>query len=177
MDTLRKEEIYTVDDVYALSDGKRAELIDGEIYYMAPPSRTHQQILFSMSRKIADYIDSQNGECEINVAPFAVFLNKDDINYVEPDISIVCDKSKLDDKGCHGAPDWIIEIVSPSSRYMDYFIKLFKYRMAGVKEYWIVDSLKQHVTVYLFEKESVEEYSFGIDIPVGIYEGFTIKVE
>ena len=88
--------------------------------------------MFSLSRKIADYIESENGECEVNIAPFAVFLNEDDINYVEPDISIVCDSSKLDDKGCHGAPVWIIEVVSPGNKPMDYFTKLFKYRSAGV---------------------------------------------
>ena len=88
MDALRKEEIYTIDDIYALPDGERAELIDGKIYYMAPPSRTHQQLLLSLSRKIADYIDSNSGDCEVNIAPFAVFLNEDDTNYLEPDISI-----------------------------------------------------------------------------------------
>ena len=76
MDALKKEEIYTVDDNYALPDGERAELIDGKIYYMAPPNRTHQRLLLSLSRIIADYIDSKNGDCEINIAPFAVFLNK-----------------------------------------------------------------------------------------------------
>ena len=152
-------------------------MIDGKIYYMTTPSRTHQRILSSIFVKIANYIDSHNGSCEVDVSPFAVFLNNDDINYVEPDILVVCDSFKLDDKGCHGAPDWIIEIVSPSSKRMDYFIKLFKYRTAGVREYWIVDPAKQRVTVYFFEKESVEEYSFGIDIPVGIYEGFAVKVE
>ncbi|MEY8519242.1 Uma2 family endonuclease [Lachnospiraceae bacterium 29-84] len=176
MDALRKEEFYTIYDIYALPDGERAELIDGKIYYMAPPSRTHQRILLSLSRKIADYIESQNGECEVNIAPFAVFLNKDDINYIEPDISIVCDSSKLDDKGCHGAPDWVIEIVSPGNRSMDYFTKLFKYRTADVREYWIVDPAKEMVTVYRFEKETMEEYSFGEDVPVGIFEGFSINI-
>ena len=89
MDALKKEAIYTIYDIYALPDGERAELIDGKIYYMAPPSRTHQQILFSLSRKIADFIDSKKGNCEVNIAPFAVFLNKDDTNYVEPDISVM----------------------------------------------------------------------------------------
>ncbi len=176
MDALKKEKMYTIDDIYALPDGKRAELIDGKIYYMAPPSRTHQRIVLSLSRKIADYIESKNGECEINIAPFAVFLNKDDINYIEPDISIVCDSSKLDDKGCHGAPDWIIEIVSAGNKTMDYFTKLFKYRTAGVREYWIVDPAKEMVTIYKFEKEAMEQYSFGEDIPVGIYEDFSLKV-
>lgn len=176
MDALRKEGGYTIDDIYALPDGERAELIDGKIYYMAPPSRTHQRILLSLSRKIADYIDSQNGNCEINIAPFAVFLNDDDTNYIEPDISVICDASKLDDKGCHGAPDWIIEIVSPGNKPMDYFTKLFQYRTAGVREYWIVDPAKEMVTVYWFEKETMDEYSFGEEISVGIYEGFSIKV-
>lgn len=177
MDVAKKLESYTIDDIYALPDGERAELIDGKIYYMAPPNRRHQDIIFSLSRKIADYMESNNGNCKIYLAPFAVFLNEDDKNYVEPDISIICDSDKLNDKGCVGAPDWIIEIVSPSSKLMDYFTKLFKYRTSGVKEYWIVDPIKQRVTVYFFEKESVEEYSFGTDIPVGIYEGFTIRVQ
>ena len=177
MDALRKEENYTIDDIYALPDGERAELIDGKIYYMAPPSRTHQKISWKLHQAIANYIDSKGGKCEVLAAPFAVFLNEDDINYIEPDISVICDISKLDDKGCHGAPDWIIEIVSPSSRPRDYLIKLFKYRNAGVKEYWIVDPDKKMTTVYLFEKETVEQYFWGENIPVGIYEDFSIKVE
>lgn len=177
MNALRKEDIYTIEDIYALPEGERAELIDGRIYYMAPPSRTHQKILFSLSRVIADYIDAKGGSCEVDIAPFAVFLNKDDINYVEPDISVICDPSKLDEKGCHGAPDWIIEIVSPGNKAMDYFTKLFKYRAAGVREYWIVDPTKEQVIVYRFEKETMEEYSFGEDVPVGIYEGFKVNVK
>lgn len=177
VDALRKEEIYTIDDIYALPDGERAELIDGKIYYMAPPSRTHQRISGKIYQIIANYIDSKGGECEIYAAPFAVFLNKDDMNYIEPDISVICDLSKIDDKGCHGAPDWIIEIVSPGSKSMDYFTKLFKYRTAGVREYWIADPAKEMVITYRFEKETMEEYSFGEDVPVGIYEGFSIKVQ
>lgn len=177
MDALRKEEIYTIEDIYALPDGKRAELIDGKIYYMAPPSRNHQKISMFLSRVIGNYIETNNGKCEVLAAPFAVFLNKDDINYVEPDISVICDLSKLDDKGCHGAPDWIIEIVSQSSRSMDYMKKMLKYDIAGVREYWIVDPDKQHIMVYQFEKEIMEQYSFGDNIPVGIYDGFSIKIE
>ena len=157
MDVLRKEEVYTIEDIYALPNGERAELIDGKIYYMAPPNTKHQRLVFP--------------------APFAVFLNENDTNYVEPDISVICDKNKISDKGCHGAPDWIIEIVSPSSKQMDYYKKLFKYRTAGVREYWVVDPEKELVTVYDFEKDSMEEYSFDKDIPVGIYEGFSIKVQ
>lgn len=177
MDVLQKEEIYTIDDIYALPDGKRAELIDGEIYYMAPPSWTHQRISGYLYNEIASYIKENNGKCQVLAAPFAVFLNNDDMNYVEPDISVICDSTKLDEKGCHGAPDWVIEIVSQSSKSRDYMTKLFKYRTAEVREYWIVDPEKQMVMVYGFEKNTVEQYNFGEDVPVGIYDGFSIKTE
>lgn len=177
MDALRKEDVYTVDDIYALPDGERAELIDGKIYYMAPPSTRHQRLLNFINTEINIYIRENKGECEVFPAPFAVFLNQDDENYVEPDISVICDKDKITDKGCNGTPDWIIEIVSPGNKPMDYFTKLFKYRTAGVREYWIVDPTKEMVTAYRFEKETMEQYSFGEDVPVGIYEGFSINVQ
>lgn len=168
MNVVRKEETYTIEDIYALPDGKRAELIDGQIYDMAPPNRRHQRLSWKLHQAIANYIDIKEGECEVYAAPFAVFLNEDDINYVEPDISVICDQSKLTDKGCNGAPDWIIEIVSPGSKRMDYLIKLFKYRNAGVKEYWIVDSEKNRITAYNFVHDTIEEYAFGDIVPVGI---------
>lgn len=176
MDALKKDKFYTTDDIYALPDGERAELIDGQIYYTAPPGRTHQRLVHFLDTTIGNYTQSRDGSCEVYPAPFAVFLSKDDKNYVEPDVSVICDTSKLDEKGCHGAPDWVIEIVSESSRKMDYFTKLFKYRTAGVREYWIVDPAKKQVMVYQFEKETMEQYSFGEDVPVGIYDGFVIKV-
>lgn len=177
MDVAKKLESYTIEDIYALPDGERAELIDGQIYYMAPPSTRHQRLVHFFDREIGNYIQSHEGECEIFPAPFAVFLNKDDKNYVEPDISVICDKNKITDKGCNGAPDWVIEIISPGNKEMDYYKKLFKYQAAGVREYWIVDPIKEMVMVYRFEKETMEEYSFGEDVPVGIYEGFSIKVQ
>lgn len=167
---------HTIDDIYALPDGERAELIDGQIYYMAPPSRRHQDISGELFGTIREYIKSNHGSCKPYTAPFAVFLNDDDKNYVEPDISVICDPQKLNDKGCMGAPDWIIEIVSPGSRHMDYFNKLFKYRTAGVCEYWIVDPDKNRVTVYTFASDSMEEYSFTDNIPCGIYPGFYINL-
>ena len=174
MDTLKQERVYTIEDIYALPDGERAELIDGRIYYMAPPSRTHQRISGYLYSEIYNYIKDNNGHCEVYAAPFAVFLNKDDMNYVEPDISVICDTSKLDDKGCHGAPDWVIEIVSPSSKPRDYMTKLFKYRTAGVREYWIVDKLKNRISVYNFEQETMQEYTFSDSVKVGIYEDLEI---
>lgn len=172
---LPKSDHYTIDDIYALPEGQRAELIDGQICDMAPPSRIHQQLVSGFHYKIRDYIERNHGACEVYPAPFAVFLSEDNKNYVEPDISIICDKNKLDDRGCNGAPDWIIEIVSPSSQRMDYGIKLFKYRSAGVREYWIVNPMKQTVQVYSFEGvEDSAQYSFTDHIPSYIYEDLTI---
>lgn len=176
MNALKMEKVYTTADIYALPEGERAELIDGEIYYMAPPSTKHQRILNFINTEINMYIRKNNGECEVFPAPFAIFLNENDKNYVEPDISVICDKDKITDQGCNGAPDWIIEIVSPGSRKMDYYRKLFKYRTAGVREYWVVDPDKEITTVYHFELDNMEEYLFGEDVPVGIYEGFSIKL-
>lgn len=168
---------YTIEDIYALPEGQRAELIDGQMYMMAPPIRIHQKLVSQFTTTINNYIGSKHGDCEVYPAPFAVFLNKDDRNYVEPDISVICDKSKLDDKGCNGAPDWIIEITSPSNPEHDYGTKLFKYRTAGVREYWIVNPSKQTVIVYDFEnEEKTNQYSFDDVIPVCIYEDFNITI-
>lgn len=158
---LPQERYYTTDDIYALPDGERAELIDGQIYYMAPPNHRHQRAAVELSTIINNYIKAHNGPCEVDIAPFAVFLDRDDQNYVEPDISVICDRSKLNDKGCFGAPDWVIEIVSRGSRRMDYFTKLFKYRNAGVREYWIVDPERNRITVYDNEHEDVRDYTFA----------------
>lgn len=165
---------YTTDFIYSLPDGERAELIDGQIYYMAPPNRRHQEITGELYTTINNYIKSKGGSCKPYIAPFAVFLNADDKNYVEPDISVICEPEKLTERGCNGAPDWIIEIVSPSSKRMDYSIKLFKYRSAGVREYWIVDPDKNRIMVWNFETEDTEEYSFSDSVKVGIYEDFEI---
>ena len=174
---LPQQSLYTIDDIYALPNGERAELIDGQIYFMAPPSRKHQRMTVELSTIINNFIKSRNGSCEINIAPFAVFLNANKTNYVEPDISVICDKNKLTDKGCNGAPDWIIEIVSPSSRRMDYYTKLFKYRTAGVREYWIVDIEKNRITIYNFESEDTNEYTFADSIASGIYPELTINFD
>lgn len=171
---LAKETFYTIEDIYNLPEGQRAELVDGQIYMMAPPNRIHQEIVGELFGIIREYIKKHNGQCKPYIAPFAVFLNKNDQTYVEPDISVICDKNKLNEKGCVGAPDWIIEIVSPSSQQMDYMIKLFKYQSAGVREYWIVDQKKNRIIVYNFEKDDMKEYTFSDTVEVGIYDGFQI---
>lgn len=171
---LPKEHTYTIDDIYALPDGERAELINGQIYYMAPPSRKHQDLSMELSGTIREYIRSHKGSCKVYAAPFAVYLDETSDTYVEPDISVICDKNKLDDRGCKGAPDWIIEIVSPSSKQLDYLMKLLKYQSTGVREYWIVDPMKNRTIVYNFEHNSIEEYSFEDNVPTGIYKDLSI---
>jgi Uma2 family endonuclease len=172
--SLAQKKIYTLDDIYILPEGKRSELIDGVIYDLAAPSRIHQKIVHFLDKTIGNYIDKNNGECEVYPAPFAVFINMDEYNYVEPDISVICDKNKLDERGCNGAPDWIIEVVSPASRKMDCMIKLFKYRSAGVREYWIVDPTDNTVNVYDFDNDDMQKYSFFEKIKVGIYADLEI---
>ncbi len=174
---LLKTSHYTIEDIYALPEGQRAELIDGQIYDMAPPNTMHQRIVMNLSRRIANHIEAHNGGCEVFPAPFAVFLNKDSKNYVEPDISVICDKDRLNDHGCNGAPDWIIEVVSPSTSRMDYGIKLFKYRSAGVREYWIVNPKTRTVNLFDFEHENMSnQYSFEDTIPVCIYDDLEINI-
>ena len=174
---LLKEETYTIDDIDTLPEGERAELIDGKMYNMTAPTRMHQRISTRLASTIDRYISDNNGKCEVYAAPFAVFLNKDNKTYVEPDVSVICDTDKLDDRGCNGAPDWIVEIVSPGSQRMDYSVKLFKYRSAGVREYWIIDPYKENVTVYTFKpEEDYGQYAFDDYVPVGIYDGFSIKI-
>ncbi|MDO5146453.1 MAG: Uma2 family endonuclease [Eubacteriales bacterium] len=176
--SLPEKASYTIEDIYSLPEGQRAELIDGDMYLMAPPSRIHQELVSELTQIIGVYIKSKNGSCKVYPAPFAVFLNVDDTTYVEPDISVICDKDKLNDKGCSGAPDWIIEIVSPSSQRMDYLTKLFKYRTAGVREYWIVNPLKETVQTYSFEgEEDSAQASFSDTIPSAIFKDLEICVE
>lgn len=177
MDAVRQKRKFTIEDIYELPDGTRAELVDGQIYYMAPPARNHQKLLNYISTEINLYIRNHNGTCEVYPSPFAVFSNEDTANYVEPDISVICNKDKLNEKGCNGAPDWIIEIVSPGSRRMDYFVKLFKYRTSGVKEYWIVDMEKNRIMVYCFADDTLEEYSFQDKVKVNLYEDLYIDFQ
>ena len=157
--------------------GRKTCRTDRQIYDMAPPGRIHQELVQQLSRTIGNYIADHKGTCKVYPAPFAVFLNQDDKTYVEPDISVICDNGKLDDRGCNGAPDWVIEIVSQSSQRMDYLTKLFKYRTAGVREYWIVNPMKRTVLVYLFgENEDSTQYLFEDEIPVEIYPDFTMRI-
>ena len=174
---LLKNDHYTSEDYWNLPEEERAELINGKFYDMAPPSRIHQKLVMELSATIREYIKKNHGSCEVYPAPFAVNLDADDKDWVEPDVSVICDPNKLTDRGCSGAPDLIFEIVSPSSRKMDYSLKNMIYSQAGVREYWIVDPAKEKVVVYCYENDSDPcLYSFDADVPVGIYPGLTIRI-
>ena len=176
-EVLTHENIYTEEDYYNLPEDVRAELIDGQIYYMSAPSRIHQKILSFLHVRIANYIDSKDGPCEVYPAPFAVKpFSEDDRNVVEPDISVICDPNKLTDRGCTGAPDWIVEIVSPSNSSHDYVRKLNLYMDAGVREYWIVDPLSMKIFVYHLEETDFKADSYTVQdkIKVNIYDDLWI---
>ena len=169
----------TIEDIYALPDGIRAELIDGKLYYIPTPTRTHQKIAGEMYLAAAAHLKAYSKECEVYIAPFGVYLNGDDSLYVEPDLSIIRDTSRLSERGCMGAPDWIIEVVSAPTRKTDYAVKLNKYRESGVREYWIVDPSLRTVLTYLFDSdknvEDADLFSFDAEIPSSLFDGLVIR--
>lgn len=132
----------------SLPENIRAEYIDGEIFGMAAPSRRHQELSLLLTRQIDECISKFHQNCRLYYAPFMVNLFGDESTFVEPDILVVCDSEKLSERGLEGAPDFIIEIVSESSRKMDYQRKMLLYSEAGVREYWIVDPDRERTTVY-----------------------------
>lgn len=174
---LVQTKLYTEADYYNLPEDVRAELIEGNlIYNQAAPSRIHQTILMELSGTIRNYLKAKGGSCRVYPAPFAVKLRADRLTIVEPDISVICDRNKLTDRGCTGAPDWIIEIVSPSNSSHDYILKLNLYANAGVREYWIVDPAKESIFVYYLEQEhfKAEAHTFQDKIKVNIYDDLYI---
>ncbi len=157
-----KKQKYSYADYLTWDDEERLELIDGEIFNMSPaPSRRHQQVLRELSTAFSVFLRGK--DCEVFFAPFDVRLlaeNKknDEIEHVvQPDLSIVCDQEKLDDRGCNGAPDMIVEILSPSSVKLDRWKKYQLYEKAGVKEYWLVDPMNESVEIHLL---SGNQYTF-----------------
>lgn len=173
---LANPKIHTEEDYNNLPEAVRAELIDGQLYYMSAPCRMHQRILGAIYNKIYNYINTKSGSCEVYPAPFAVKLFNDRDDIVEPDISVICDSEKLTERGCTGAPDWIVEIISPGNPSHDYVRKLNLYLDAGVREYWIVNPLNQTILVYCLEESGfkMDAYTFQDKIKVNIYEDLWI---
>lgn len=158
---------YTFADVLTWDESERAEIIDGEVVMMAPPpSSTHQEISMELSSQLHTYLKGK--KCKVYAAPFAVRLfemdgdNPEDIDtMVEPDISIVCDPGKIDKHGCKGAPDMVVEILSPATQRHDRFTKFSLYQRAGVREYWIVDPDSKTVQSFILEDGHYSVKEFG----------------
>lgn len=168
---------YTLDDYYALPDDQRVELIDGYFYEMSSPTFGHQSIGGEIHRQIANYIMEHGGSCRPFIAPVDVQLDCDDKTMVQPDVGIVCDTSKIKRFGIYGAPDFVVEVISPSTKKKDYALKLSKYMEAGVREYWILDFALEKILVYFFESD-IYPVIYGFDqlVPVNIYDG-SLKID
>ncbi len=160
---------YTIEDYYKLPEEQRVELIDGWIYDMAAPTSVHQIIITFLTAKLFAHIAGNQGKCMVLQSPIDVQLNCDDKTMVQPDISVVCNRDKIIDRCIYGAPDLIIEVLSPSSKRRDTIIKLHKYMEAGVREYWMVDPDKRKIVVHDFEKDDYAIYGFDAAIDVGIW--------
>lgn len=160
------------------SEFKRWERIDGVIYDMTPPpSSQHQAIVESLYGEFYTYLKGK--QCKAYPAPFGVWLDDANDIYVEPDITIVCDHSKIHTKGCIGVPDLVVEDLSPSTALKDKRVKLKLYRLSGVLEYWIVDPFNQIMEVYrLSENVFTEPQVYGKDetVTVGIFEDLEINL-
>lgn len=163
---------YTVDDYRALPDERRVELIDGYFYDMAAPTFTHQSIGGEIYRQIANFIMDRGGSCRPFIAPVDVQLDCDERTMVQPDVGIICHEERIQHFGVYGAPDFLVEVLSPSTRRKDSIKKLDKYLEAGVREYWILDPDQKRLLVYFFESE-VYPKIYGLDqqVPINIYDG------
>ena len=163
---------YTLDDYMALPEDERVELIDGVFYDMAAPHTLHQAISGEIFGALREYIRSNKGKCMFLSAPTDVQLDCDNKTIVQPDVMVVCDRDKLKYGRVYGAPDFVVEVLSPSTSKRDCTLKLAKYSEAGVRECWIVDPKKKRVLVYNFEvEECLTLYTFEDAVPVQIYEG------
>ncbi len=170
-----KPELITLTQYEALPEDKRVEVFEGTVYNMASPSQIHQALSMQLSNIIFNYIKNKKGQCSVFTAPFDVKLSDTPLTIVQPDIMVVCDKNKLDEKRCNGAPDFIIEITSPGNSSDDYIRKLYYYKKYGVREYWIVDSKRKIITVNFFENNIVSvQYPFDSIIKVNIYDDLFI---
>lgn len=171
---LEKEKTYTAEYIESLPEDMRVELIDGQLFFMATPMSTHQGLLSFLHGTVWSHIRANKGNCKVYPAPLAVCLNKDNRTYLEPDLIIVCDPDKMKEKGCYGAPDFVAEIVLPSTQSRDYLLKLNKYQAAGVREYWILDTGKKTIHVYNFTEQTKSTYGFEDKISLGVLENLEI---
>ena len=179
-----EKERYTFADILSWDEDVRVELIEGLPYLMAPPLRIHQEILMEISNQIKNYLNGKN--CRVYPAPFGVrlFSQEGDTpdqeeDLLEPDITVVCDRDKLDQYGCKGAPDMIVEILSPSSLRRDRIEKYNLYEKAGVREYWIVDPDRKLIQAMVLEDgqyHAPQVYTAAEQAPVTVLEGCVVDL-
>lgn len=175
---------YTYEDYLRWEGNTRYELYDGEAVALESPSNTHQAVSVALSAQLYNYLEGK--KCQIRCAPFDVrlFEKKDDPpcqvkDVVQPDLIVVCDLEKLDERGCKGAPDLVVEILSPATKQQDRRVKFQLYQRAGVPEYWVVDPQKQMVAVHVLEEgeyHSPDVYTANSEIPVTVLEDCTINL-
>ena len=175
---------YTFADALTWEENERIEIVNGEAVMMAPPTRSHQDISGALFAQLYNYLNEK--KCRVYAAPFGVRLfeqdgdSPEDVDtMVEPDISVICDESKLDKYGCKGAPDLVIEILSPATRRHDRLVKLGLYQRAGVREYWIVNPEDKTVQVFLLEGEKLllrEDYGQEDTAKVNVLDGCLIEL-
>lgn len=167
----------TIADYYALPEEKRVELIDGVFYDMAAPDTKHQFLIGEIHAALLEYVRKNRKKCLPFVSPIDVQLDQDEYTMLQPDILVLCDRGKLLGTHIMGAPDLVIEVLSPSTLKRDITLKLQKYTLAGVREYWIVDKKNKRVIVYWLdednnpERDALSVYTFRDKIPVGIWDG------
>lgn len=171
--TEKRQGEYTVDDYLRLPDDQRYELIDGYLFIMEAPTPAHQMLAGLIYHDLCNYVFDKGGDCLPFISPIDVQLDNDEKTMVQPDVLVVCDRAKISGGRCHGSPDLIIEVLSPSTRTKDMILKLDKYFHAGVKEYWLVDIKKKRIMVYTLREKETDCAIYGFDdqIPVGIYGG------
>ncbi|MDD2971091.1 MAG: Uma2 family endonuclease [Lachnospiraceae bacterium] len=168
----KQKELHTLEDYYALPEEMRVELIDGVFFEMTAPRTSHQTITMEVCMALSIFITSKNGECVPFAAPTDVQLDCDEYTMIQPDVLVVCDRSKITGPCIVGAPDFIVEVLSKSTRKKDMTLKLTKYVNAGVREYWMIDLEKERILVYDLKNEDSLLTIYGLEdqIPVRIFE-------
>ena len=166
------DRLHTLEDYLSLPDDQRVEMIDGVFYDMAAPTTVHQSVAGFLFKKLLDFVMENKGPCFPFMSPVDVQLDCDDKTVVQPDVLVVCDRSKYRDGRVWGAPDLVVEVLSPSTRRKDMQLKMYKYAGAGVREYWMVDPEKKLVVQYDLEHLEIPAiYNFRSVIPVLIWDG------
>lgn len=153
---------HTLEEYYRLPNDRRVELIDGEFFEMEAPNSLHQEIIAILQYHFTDFVRKNKGPCKVYSSPMDVQLDQDNRTMVQPDLLVVCDRDKISKFGIYGAPDFCLEVVSPSSSKKDLFLKSYKYANAGVREYWIIIPKEKKLLVYNFESGSLMQDMYSL---------------